>query len=222
MQCNVEFGYQLSICSGTKENHGKSWSNWPVGGPSECNWLLTSSPALNPRTLTLVPNLCYCIVFFFSVFSLFSFFFTTNLFSFYNYLYVHMIWISTRPYKTHMEGINTYVNKHAYKHTYICICFSSIIVTFGSLLLFGNRMFYEVCCSSNNKDYVTQLIHFTGLHFSFVSLVLSSFRYKKKTSHFTSLYLTSRLSAFWEPYGTSRSSPYLTGETLWLLQSPPG
>jgi hypothetical protein len=24
MQCNVEFGYQLSICSGTKENHGKS------------------------------------------------------------------------------------------------------------------------------------------------------------------------------------------------------
>jgi hypothetical protein len=23
MLCNVEFGYQLSICSGTKENHGK-------------------------------------------------------------------------------------------------------------------------------------------------------------------------------------------------------
>jgi hypothetical protein len=23
MQCNVEFGYRLSICSGTKENHGK-------------------------------------------------------------------------------------------------------------------------------------------------------------------------------------------------------
>jgi hypothetical protein len=22
MQCNVEFGYQLSFCSGTKENHG--------------------------------------------------------------------------------------------------------------------------------------------------------------------------------------------------------
>jgi hypothetical protein len=22
MQCNVEFGYQLSICSGTKENNG--------------------------------------------------------------------------------------------------------------------------------------------------------------------------------------------------------
>jgi hypothetical protein len=23
MQCNVEFGYQLSICSRTEENHGK-------------------------------------------------------------------------------------------------------------------------------------------------------------------------------------------------------
>jgi hypothetical protein len=51
MQCNVEFGYQLSICSGTKENHGKLWSSWLVAGPSECNRLLASSPALNPRTL---------------------------------------------------------------------------------------------------------------------------------------------------------------------------
>jgi hypothetical protein len=25
MQCNVEFGYQLSIRSGTKENHGKAF-----------------------------------------------------------------------------------------------------------------------------------------------------------------------------------------------------
>jgi hypothetical protein len=28
-QCNVEFGYQLSICSRTEENHGKPWSSWP-------------------------------------------------------------------------------------------------------------------------------------------------------------------------------------------------
>jgi hypothetical protein len=41
MQCNAEFGYQLSICSGTKENHGKPWSSWPVAGPSGCR--LTSS-----------------------------------------------------------------------------------------------------------------------------------------------------------------------------------
>jgi hypothetical protein len=84
MKCNVEFGYQLSICSGTKENHGKPWSSWPVAGPSECNWLLASSPALNPWTLTLVPTLCYCI--FFSVFFLFFpfFFFTTSYFAFTN------------------------------------------------------------------------------------------------------------------------------------------
>jgi hypothetical protein len=41
MQCNVEFGYQLCICSATKENHGKPWSNGPVSGPSGCK--LTSS-----------------------------------------------------------------------------------------------------------------------------------------------------------------------------------
>jgi hypothetical protein len=53
----------------------------------------------------------------------------------------------------------------------------------------GNQMFYEVCYLSNNKDYVSQPIHFTGLHFSFVSLVLSSFHYKNEnTSHFTSLH----------------------------------
>jgi hypothetical protein len=76
-----------------------------------------------------------------------------------------------------MEGIKAYVNKQAYKHTYIC-----------TLLQFGNQMFHEVCCLSNNKDYVSQLSHFTGLHFSFICLVLSSFHYKKEnTSHFTSL-----------------------------------
>jgi hypothetical protein len=40
MQCNVEFGYQLSICSGTKENQGKPKSSWPVAGPSGCSILL--------------------------------------------------------------------------------------------------------------------------------------------------------------------------------------
>jgi hypothetical protein len=42
----------------------KTLMSWPVTGPSECNWLLASSPALNPRTLTLVPTLCYCIFLF--------------------------------------------------------------------------------------------------------------------------------------------------------------
>jgi hypothetical protein len=129
MQCNVVVGYQINIFSGTNKNHERS--SWPVAGPSECNWLLASSPALNPRTLTLVPTLCCCI--FLLCFFHFSFFFYNNLFWFYNYLYVHMTWISTKPYKTHMEGINAYVNKHAYKGTYICICFSSIIAKLGLL-----------------------------------------------------------------------------------------
>jgi hypothetical protein len=47
------FGYQLSICSRIEENHGKTWSIWPVAGPSGCK--LTSSPALNTRTSKLVP-----------------------------------------------------------------------------------------------------------------------------------------------------------------------
>jgi hypothetical protein len=61
MQCNVEFGYQLSICSGTKE----TTENLDRVGRSQdlqnANWLLASSPALNPWTLTSVPTLCCCV-----------------------------------------------------------------------------------------------------------------------------------------------------------------
>jgi hypothetical protein len=32
-----------------------------------------------------------------------------------------------------MEGINSYMNKYAYKYTYICICHYLIIVTFGGV-----------------------------------------------------------------------------------------
>jgi hypothetical protein len=34
MQCKVEFGYQLSTCCRTEENHGKPCSSWPVAEPS--------------------------------------------------------------------------------------------------------------------------------------------------------------------------------------------
>jgi hypothetical protein len=43
-----------------------------------------------------------------------------------------MIWISTKPCITHVEGINAYVNKYAYKYTYIRMC-SFIIGKFVSL-----------------------------------------------------------------------------------------
>jgi hypothetical protein len=61
-QSNVEFGYQLSICSGTKENHGNPSSNWPVAGPSGCK-LTSSQPSgteyANP---SISPRLCSCFI----------------------------------------------------------------------------------------------------------------------------------------------------------------
>jgi hypothetical protein len=51
----------------------------------------------------------------------FSFFFVFQQAVFYNYCYVHMIWMSTKLCTTYMEGINAYVNKYAYKYTYISV-----------------------------------------------------------------------------------------------------
>jgi hypothetical protein len=46
----------------------------------DANWLLASSPALNPRTLTLVPSLCWFCSFLFSFFFFYKFFLFTNIF----------------------------------------------------------------------------------------------------------------------------------------------
>jgi hypothetical protein len=51
MQCNVEFGYQFSISSKTKEN--RVLIIRPQNLP-DAKWLLARSPALNTRNLTLV------------------------------------------------------------------------------------------------------------------------------------------------------------------------
>jgi hypothetical protein len=171
MQCTVEFGYQLSICSGTKENHGKPWSNWPAAGPSECNRLLASSPALNPRTLTLVPTLHYCIFILF--FPLFFFFFSQVILSL--QLFVCAYDLDKQQTLQHAYGRNKGICEQK--------CIQTDIYLYPMVVWKSE----EVCCLSNNKDYVSQLIHFTGLHFSFFSLVLSSFHYKKEnTSHFIS------------------------------------
>jgi hypothetical protein len=79
IQSNVEFGYQLSICSGAKENHGKPWSSWPITGPSGCK--LTSSQ----RTLASVPG-CAVALLRYSWLHFYRFF-----------IYV---WISTKPWIT--------------------------------------------------------------------------------------------------------------------------
>jgi hypothetical protein len=57
MQCNVEFGYQLRICSGITENLDRVGRSQDLPNTTD----LASSPALNSRTLTLVPTLCSCI-----------------------------------------------------------------------------------------------------------------------------------------------------------------
>jgi hypothetical protein len=45
MQCNVEFGYQLSICSAIKENHGvTSQSHFMADSQSVSQYVLVSSP----------------------------------------------------------------------------------------------------------------------------------------------------------------------------------
>jgi hypothetical protein len=133
MQCNVEFGYNLSICSGTKENHRKPWLSWPVAGPSECNWLLASSLALNPGTLTFVLTLCCCIF-------LFCFLFVFLFFSRQVILFLQLF-VCAYDLDKHRTVHNTYGrNNRIYEqtriqtYTYLYLCFSSIIVTFGSLL----------------------------------------------------------------------------------------
>jgi hypothetical protein len=71
MQCNVECGYQLSICSGTKENHRNPWSSWPVAGPSGCKlaWSQQSgikyaSPNISPYPSGFFPFLPFFFYFF--------------------------------------------------------------------------------------------------------------------------------------------------------------
>jgi hypothetical protein len=67
MQCNVEFGYQLSICSGTKENLDRVGRSQDLPIATDF-WQQSSIKSANP---TLVPTLCYCI-FLFCFFFLFS------------------------------------------------------------------------------------------------------------------------------------------------------
>jgi hypothetical protein len=55
VQCDLEFGYQLSICSGTKENLGKSCSRCPVAGPSGCK----QQSAIEYASPNISPNLCF-------------------------------------------------------------------------------------------------------------------------------------------------------------------
>jgi hypothetical protein len=87
MQCNVEFGYQLSICSGTKENHWKDLSSWPVSGPSGCKLTSRQQSGIKYASPNISPYLCWFFFLFFeNICKLFS-----------QPFYLHIIWISTNP-----------------------------------------------------------------------------------------------------------------------------
>jgi hypothetical protein len=103
IQCNLEFGYQLSVCSDGVDGVGRS-QDLP-----DANLLLAMSPALNTQAPTLVP-VCAFAFFSFPFFFLFIslFLFSHKLFP-YNYFYVLMVWISTKPHITHVEGIKIYL-----------------------------------------------------------------------------------------------------------------
>jgi hypothetical protein len=64
-------------------------------------------------------------------------------------------------------------------------------------------MFYEVCCLSNNKDYVAHLRSFLTscivtftMNYTTAKLVLSCLFHYKNTSHFTSLHSTTSFFFF--------------------------
>jgi hypothetical protein len=64
MQCNVEFGYQLSIFSGTKENYGKPCSSWAVAGPSGCQLTFSQQSGIKYASPNTSPYLCLFFSFF--------------------------------------------------------------------------------------------------------------------------------------------------------------
>jgi hypothetical protein len=129
MQCDVEFGHQLSICSGTKENLDRVGRSQDL---PDVNWLLVRSSILNMQALTLVH---ICVAFF--IFSLKTF---TS--CFYKHFYLYIFWISTKPCITHVEVMNAYLHKC---YTYIYMCHSLFICNFGNLLYeyFGEIGYYK-------------------------------------------------------------------------------
>jgi hypothetical protein len=61
MQCNVEFVYQLRICSGIEENHGKPWSIWPVTGPSGCKMTPSQQSSIKYANTNISPYLAVAL-----------------------------------------------------------------------------------------------------------------------------------------------------------------
>jgi hypothetical protein len=134
MQCNAEFGYQLSICSRTEENHGKPWSSWPIAEPSRCK--LTSSQQsdikyANPVLLLhFEKNFVYLFL--------------------QSCVFMCILWRSTkRLFITSAKRMHAYTHIHTFD-LYLWLSDHWLIwvsVVVGK----GGRMLCEVCCPSSNR-----------------------------------------------------------------------
>jgi hypothetical protein len=103
MQCNVEFGYQLSIRTGTKENDGKPWSSWPVAGPSGCKLTTSQQSGIeyaSPNIVSLSVRLLYYKIRIQFVLQMF---------------YIHIIWISNIPCTTLKKMMDAIPNMNTRK-----------------------------------------------------------------------------------------------------------
>jgi hypothetical protein len=108
-----------------------------------------------------------------------------------------MIWISTKQSITPAEGLNAYMNKYAYKYTYICICDSFIIGKFGSVLQFEKIGCYTrfdvhpiTKVMFHSKDQTRQLNCNFPYEYTTAKLVVSCPFHYKNTYHFTLLHFS--------------------------------
>jgi hypothetical protein len=62
MQCNVEFGYQLSICCRNKENHNLDRVGRSQELP-ECKLVSSQQSDIKPAGPNIIPYLCRCFFF---------------------------------------------------------------------------------------------------------------------------------------------------------------
>jgi hypothetical protein len=56
---------KVSICSGTKENHGEPWLGWPVAEPSGCKLNSRQQSGIKSASPNISPYLCCVFLFFF-------------------------------------------------------------------------------------------------------------------------------------------------------------
>jgi hypothetical protein len=105
MRWNLEFRYQLSICSRTEENHGKPWSSCPVEGPSRCELTSIQQSGIKYMNPNVSPYLCCCFIW------------KENLQFFRDLSFMCILWKNTKQLCiTFAKRIHAYMHTYARKH----------------------------------------------------------------------------------------------------------